>query len=71
MDRGFDRIRSHMKFLEKKVLFTHRGKDYALTCNSAGSTILNVALISFHDVIKNFVSCYMDFMKEHEKIKGV
>ena len=64
----FDRVHTHIKFLERKFLLTCRGKDYALTCNSVGSTILVVALSNLDKVIKNFVSCYMVFVKEHEKI---
>ena len=61
----FDCVHAHMKFLERKVLFTYKGKDYALTCNSTGSTIPIVALSTLDKVIKNSVSCYMVFVKEH------
>ena len=62
-----DCVHAHMKFTKRKVLFTCRDKDYALTCNSAGSIITVVALSTFHNIIKNFISCYMMFVKEHEK----
>ena len=35
----FDRMAATMKFSERKVLFSYRGKDVALDVNSAGSTI--------------------------------
>ena len=60
-------LNAHMKFPKRKVLFTYRGKDYALSCNSVGSTIPVEALSNFHNVIKNSLSCYMVFVKEHEK----
>ena len=34
-----DRMAANMKFPERKVLFSYRGKDVALDVNSAGSTI--------------------------------
>ena len=40
----FDRIGATMKFPERKVLFSYRGKDIALDVNSAGNTIPLVKL---------------------------
>ena len=64
----FDCMHAHIKFLERKVLFTCRGKYYALTCNSAVSTIPIVALSTFDNVMKNYVSSCMVFTREHERI---
>ena len=63
----FDCVNAHMKFPKRKVIFTYRGKNYALTCNIAGSTILVVALSTFHNITTNSISCDMVFVKEHEK----
>ena len=55
-----------MKFLEEReVLFTMRGKAYALKCNEAGHTIPVVVSSTFAEGIKSSVSCYMVFVKEH------
>ena len=61
----FDCIQATMKFLEREVLFTMRGKDYALKCNEAGHTIPIVVSSTFAKGIKSIVSCYMVFVKEH------
>ena len=63
----FDCVSAHMKFLKRKVLFTYRCKDYSLTFNSVGRTILVVALSTFNNVIKNSISCYVVFVKKLEK----
>ena len=59
-------VHAHMKFSKRKVLFTCKVKDYALTCNGESSFILVVAPFTFDIVIKNFVYCYMVFVKDHE-----
>ena len=56
-----------MKFPERKVLFTNRGKEYALSCNVAGHTIPVVASSNFSKAIKTSISCYMVFLKEHDQ----
>ena len=63
----FDCIQAHMKFPERKVLFTFRGKEYALGCNVVGNTILVVVSFIFLKVIKNYISCYIVFIKDHDK----
>ena len=59
LDRGQD----HMKFQERQVLLTIRGKEYALSCNVVGHTIPVVASSTFSKVIKTRVLCYMFFLK--------
>ena len=61
----FDRVQATMKFLEQEVLFTMRGKAYALKCNEAGHTIPVVVSSTFAKGIKSSISCYMVFVKEH------
>ena len=61
----FDRVKAIMKFTEREVLFTIRGKAYAHKCNEAGHTIPVVVSSTFAKGIKSSVSCYMVFVKEH------
>ena len=56
-----------MKFPERQVLFTIRGKEYALQCNVACHTIPVEASSTFSRVIKTSILCYMVFVKEHEQ----
>ena len=60
----FDRVGATMKFPERKVLFSYRGKDVAIDVNSAGNTIPLVDTQAFDKVIKSSLSCYMVFDKE-------
>ena len=59
----FDRVQATMKFPEREVLFTMRGKAYSLKCNEAGHTIPVVVSSTFAKGIKSSVSCYMVFVK--------
>ena len=56
-----------MKFPERKVLFSYRGKDVALDVNSAGSTIPLVHTQAFDKVMKSSISCYMVFVKDSKE----
>ena len=58
---------ANMKFPKRQVLFTIRGKEYALRCNVTGHTIPVVASSTFSRVIKTSVLCYMVFVKEYEQ----
>ena len=59
----FDCMATTMKFLERKVLFTYRGKDMSLDVNSASNTIPVVHTQDVDKVIKKSLSCYMVFVK--------
>ena len=43
----FDCVQAHMKFPKRQVLFTIRGKEYALRCNVAGHTISRCSVFNF------------------------
>ena len=62
----FDCVKATMKLPEQReVLFTIRGKAYALKCNEVGHTIPVVVSSTFAKGIKSSISCYMVFVKEH------
>ena len=63
----FDCIGATMKFFERKVFFSYRGKDIAPDVNSAGNTIPLVNTQSFDKVIKSSLSCYMVFVKQSKE----
>ena len=70
MDKG-SLLGAHIKFLNRKSLFSCRGKDYALTCNKSRSTLQFFRSSFFDKVIKNSISCYMVFFKEYGVSKCV
>ena len=61
----FDCMAACMKFAERKVLFTYRGKDMSLEVKSAGNTIPIVRTQAFDKVIMKSLSCYMIFVKQN------
>ena len=63
----FDCVQANMKFPKCQVLFTIRGKEYALQFNVAGHTVPIVPSSTFSRLIKTSVLCYMVFVKEHEQ----
>ena len=63
----FDRMAVDMKFPERKIVFSYRGKDVVLDVNSAGSTIPLVHTQAFDKVMKSSLSCYMVFVKESKE----
>ena len=53
-----------MKFLERKILFTYRGKDVLLDVKGARSTIPMLEAPALTKVIKNSIFYYMIFVKK-------
>ena len=52
----FDRLGASIKFPERKVSFSYRGKDILLDVNEAGNTIPIVQTQVFDKVMKNSFS---------------
>ncbi|MCO5559899.1 hypothetical protein L7F22_013503 [Adiantum nelumboides] len=63
----FDRMAAIMKFPERKVLFSYRGKELTLDVNGADNTIPVVLTQVYDKVIKSSISCYMVFVKESKE----
>ena len=53
-----------MKFPERKVTFTFRGKEHTLDVNTLGSTIPIVDTLSFDKSMKSVISSYMIYINE-------
>ena len=62
----FDRMAATMKFFERKILFSYRGKEMAIDVNSSGRTIPLVDNSTMSKAIKSSLSCYMIFVKRHD-----
>ncbi|MCO5608938.1 hypothetical protein L7F22_063156 [Adiantum nelumboides] len=58
---------ANMKFLERKFLFSYRGKEITLDVNSASSTVSFVQTRPFDKVIKCSIPRYMVFVKESKE----
>ena len=56
-----------MKFLDRKVIFTYKGKEIGLDLKSASCTIPYVNGNAFEKVIKISISCYMVLVKKSKE----
>ena len=63
----FDHLLATMKFPERQILFTYRGKDVMLDVKGTGSTIPLLKALALTKIIKSSISCYMIFVKESLK----
>ena len=59
----FDRLGAQMKFPERNISFTFRGKEHILNVNALGSTIPIVDTLSMDKSMKSAISSYMIFVK--------
>ncbi len=60
----FDCLGASMKFRERQISFTLKGKRKELNVNALGHTIPIVNTLSFYKSIKTSISSYMIFVKE-------
>ncbi|RYA40971.1 retroviral-like aspartic protease family protein, partial [Enterobacter cloacae complex sp. GF14B] len=67
----FDRMAANMKFPERRIYFTYRGKNMYIDASERGRTIPLVNPLSFDKSMKSSVSAYMIYVKESLKDTNV
>ena len=64
----FHRLKASAQLFEKKIAFTHRGRNIVLDVKLKGDSVLLVSASAISHVIKHHISAYLVFAKAREEV---
>ena len=64
----FHRLKASSEFFDKKIAFTHRGRNIVLDVKLKGDSVPFVSALAISKVIKYHISAYLVFAKEKEEV---